>query len=207
VTGGAALRELSRAVGTHRRLLAAACAAAAVGTGLSVLAPAPAPTTTVLAAAHDLTAGRALRLDDLRTLELPPAAVPAGALRPGAAILGRVVATPVRRGEPLTDVRLVGAALLAALPTPGQVATPVRIADPAAVALLHPGDRVDVLAATEREAVVVAADALVVTVPAGAAGGDPLDGGALVVLATAPETARRLAQAAVAARLSVTVRS
>jgi len=54
---------------------------------------------------------------------------------------------------------------------------------------------------------VVAANALVLTVPEGEDGAGPLDGGALVVLATTPDTARRLAQAAVAARLSVTVRS
>lgn len=202
------LHELGRAVGAHRRLLAAACAAAAVGAALSVLAPKPAPMTPVLAAARDLTAGHALRLEDLRALDLPPAAVPGGALRPGAAILGRLVATPVRRGEPLTDVRLVGGSLLAQLPAAGQVAAPVRIADAATVALLRPGDRIDVLAATEgaSDAAVVAADALVITVPAGDTAGDPLDGGALVVLATTPATARRLAQAAVTARLSVTLR-
>jgi pilus assembly protein CpaB len=205
----ALLRDVRRAVRSHRRLLAAVCTATAVATGLSVLAPSPPASTTVLAAARDLTAGRALELDDLRALELPPSAVPAGALRPGASILGRVVAGPVRRGEPLTDVRLVGAALLAALPAPGQVALPVRIADPAAVGLLRAGDRVDVLAAAEGQAtaVVVAADALVVTVPDGDQGADPLAGGALVVLATSPDTARRIAQAAVTARLSVMMRS
>jgi pilus assembly protein CpaB len=203
----AALRDLRRAVRSHRRLLAALCTAAAVAAGLTVVAPAPPASTTVLSAARDLTAGHALALDDLSPLELPPSAVPAGALRPGAAVLGRIVAGPVRRGEPLTDVRLVGAALLARLPDSGLVAVPVRIADPGAVALLRAGDRVDVLAAAEGQpaAAVVAADALVVTVPAEDGSAGPLDGGALVVLATTPETARRVAQAAVSARLSVTV--
>jgi len=44
---------------------------------------------------------------------LPRALVPAGALLLDEAALGRLVAGPVRRGEPLTDVRLLGAGLLA----------------------------------------------------------------------------------------------
>jgi Flp pilus assembly protein CpaB len=63
-------------------------------------------------------------------------------------VLGRLVAGPVRRGEPLTDVRLLGPSLLAAVARgPDVVAVPVRFADAGAAALLRPGDRVDVLAA------------------------------------------------------------
>ena len=54
--------------------------------------------------------------------------MPAGALRDVTALLGRVLAAPVRRGEPITDVRLVGPSLLGAT-TAGLVAVPVRIAD------------------------------------------------------------------------------
>jgi Flp pilus assembly protein CpaB len=111
----------------------------------------------------------------------------------------------VRRGEPLTDVRLLGAGLLVEA-TPGLVATPVRLADPAGAALLSPGDRVDVLAAPADGAApaapTVAADVTVLAVPTEV---EPADG-ALVVLATTPATAARLAAAAVASRLSVTVR-
>ena len=206
--GGALLRDVGRAIAVRRRLLAALCAGGAAAGALTVVAPAPPATTRVLAAARELAPGRALAAGDVHTLELPPDAVPDGALGPDAAVLGRVVTGPVRRGEPLTDVRLLGLELLAALPGGDQVAVPVRIADPAAVALLRTGDRVDVLAATEgaAEAAVVAPGALVVAVPrADGAGLDPLDGGALVVLAASPATARRLAQSAVAARLSVVV--
>ncbi|MDP9183416.1 MAG: RcpC/CpaB family pilus assembly protein, partial [Actinomycetota bacterium] len=85
---------------------------------------------------------------------------------------------------------------------------PVRLADTATVALLHAGDRVDVLAApTSSEgaatsAVTVAAGVQVLAVP----GGEDTDGqGGLVVLAATPATAARLAAAAVGSRLSVTV--
>lgn len=237
VSGAQALRELRRAVSWHRGLIAAGLAAATVALSLSALAPKPPPRTRVLAAAHDLAAGAALSARDLATVALPPTAVPAGVLRPGAAVLGRLLAGPVRRGEPLTDVRLVGPRLLAALGD-GLVATPVRIADPGAVALLRAGDRVDVLAAATsqpdaapasvgapagpsatdpvsaaasadgggaRSATVVAAGVAVVSVPAPGQDG-PLADGALVVLATSPEVAARLAAAAVSDRLSVLVR-
>lgn len=104
-------------------------------------------------------------------------------------------------------------------PAPGphaarKVSAPVRIADAAAVRLLRPGDRVDVIAAEQTvrgaTARVVARGALVTRVPepldapAGDAG--PVsDAGALVVLSVPRSTAARLAGAGAAARLSVTL--
>ncbi len=208
--GVGALRDVTSAINRFRRPLAALCAAGAVLAALNVLAPGPAATTAVLAAARDLPAGHVLGIDDLHRLDLPPAVVPAGVLRPGASVLGRAVALPVRRGEALTDVRLVGASLLAAVGERGLVGAPVRIADAAAVALLSPGDRVDVLGSTDTatQARVVASDVVVVTVPGGGPDdrADPLEGGALVVLATTPATAQALAHAATTARLSVVLR-
>jgi Flp pilus assembly protein CpaB len=200
-----ALRDLSRAVRRHRALLAAGLAAAAVATALPSLAPTPAPTVTVVAALHELTPGSPLTAGDLTTLAVPRAVAPVGVLTTIDAAVGRVVAGPVRRGESLTDVRLLGSALLAG--GPGMVAAPVRLADPATAALLHAGDRVDVLAATTDEhssasAATVASGLQVLAVPAAAQhDGD----GALVVLAARPAVAARLAAAAVRSRLSVTV--
>lgn len=125
-----------------RRPLAALFAAAAAGLALLALRPGPPPSVRVLAAARDLPAGTTLSPSDLRPVALPPASVPSGALRADA--VGRVIAGPMRQGEPLTDVRVLGDALLHGY-GPGKVATPVRIADPDAVRLLHPGDRIDVL--------------------------------------------------------------
>ena len=73
--------------------------------------------------------------------------------------------------------------------------------------LLRPGDRVDVLAASTAPdgpsgAVVVAAGAPVLSVPQQEADLE----GAVVLLATPPAAARRLAGAAVSSRLSVVVR-
>jgi Flp pilus assembly protein CpaB len=146
--------DLQRAVAARRQLVSALLAGLAVLAALSAVRPAAPPSVDVLAAARDLAAGSALALPDLRTVALPRAAVPAGALRPGAAVLGRLVAGPVRQGEPLTDVRLLGPALLAAVGRAADratdmVAVPVRFADAGAAALLRPGDRIDVLAAPD----------------------------------------------------------
>ena len=140
----AGLAALGRAAGWHRRVLAAGLAGGAAALGLTALAPPPAPTERVVAAARDLAPGSPVAGQDVALVDLPPAAVPDGALRTAGEAVGRLPAGPVRRGEPLTDVRLAGPGLLAGL-GPGRVAAPVRLADPGAAALLRPGDRVDVL--------------------------------------------------------------
>lgn len=192
-----------------RRPLAALFAAAAAGLALMALSPAPPPSVRVLAAARDLRAGTTLTPSDLRHVSLPPAAVPSGALRSGAT--GRVLAGPMRRGEPLTDARVVGDALLRGY-GPGTVAAPVRIADADAVHLLRPGDHIDVLTtratpapfappAEPGGARVVVSAAPVVAVPADDEGQE----GALVVLAT--DRAQAAALAGAAAPLSLTITS
>ncbi len=198
------LADLRKAAARHRRLLAAGLAAAAVAAGLSVLAPAPPTTVAVLAAARDLVAGTVVTEADLMSVGLPAAVVPAGVLTDAATVIGRLLAGPVRRGEPLTDVRVIGSALLERADA-GTVATPVRLADPAAAGLLRAGDRVDVLSASvdTPTALVIAADVEVLAVPAAVTDSGE---GALVVVATSPAVAARLAAAAVTGRLSVTVR-
>jgi hypothetical protein len=128
----------------RRRVVAAVLVAVAALIVAAGLRAPPPPTVGVLAAAHDLAGGAALGAADVVTVRLPPAAVPDGALRGRAA--GRRTAGPLRRGEPLTDARLLGPGLLAGYP-PGTVAAPVRVADADVGALLQSGDHVDILAA------------------------------------------------------------
>ncbi|WP_106402501.1 SAF domain-containing protein [Actinocorallia populi] len=124
----------------YRRPLAVLCAVLAVLLVRLPSAPRSLSGSPALAAARDLPGGIRLTASDVRTVRLRPP--PAGALvrLPENATL----AAPVRRGEPLTDLRLLGTALLAAH-GPGLVAAPVRVPDRALAALVHPGDRVDVL--------------------------------------------------------------
>ncbi len=84
------------------------------------------------------------------------------------------------------------------------VLAPVRIADPATVRLLRPGDRVDVLAAgaDDGPARTVARHVRVQQVPSAHG---PRPDSALVVLKVPRTTATRLAGAAAHARLSVTM--
>lgn len=193
--------DLLHAVARHRVLLAAGLAAASVAAGLAAVAPAPAPTVSVLTAARDLAPGAVLGADDVVAAAVPRALVPTGALTDLAATAGRLLAGPVRRGEPLTDVRLLGAGLL---PPGDQLAVPVRLAEPATGALVQAGDRVDVLSAAPEAAAaeVVATGLAVLSVPDVA---DAAGEGALLVVAASRATAARLAAAAVGGRLSIAV--
>lgn len=208
-------RELTHAGRWHRRLLASGLLAGAMAFGLQSLEPPPPPSASVVSAARDVPAGTRLGPGDLTLVRLAPAAVPDGAVTSLGAAISRTVVSAMRRGEPLTDVRLVGAA-----PSPDSrqpwVTAPVRIADAEAVALLRPGDVVDVLGAGppaqgsgSTSARLLAAAVRVVTVPRtaddqglGDVGGD----GALLLVTTTAATAARLAGAAVTDRLSVVLR-
>jgi len=126
----------------RRRLLAALLTAVAVLVGFrAVAAPLP-PAVPVTVAARDLPAGVLLREGDLRTVGFAPGTSPDG-LAPDA--VGRVLASGVRRGEPITDARLVGPAL--AEGHPGRVAMPVRLPDAAMAGMLRVGDSIDLLGA------------------------------------------------------------
>ncbi|GHE36944.1 flagellar basal body P-ring biosynthesis protein [Streptosporangium violaceochromogenes] len=193
-----------RLSGRRHRLAAAVTAALATLCAMIGLRPVTA-SVTVLAAAKDLPGG-ALNATDLKPVLLHPDTVPDGALTPGTPVAGKILTGPVRRGEPLTDVRLLGPGLLSAHGR-GAVATPVRVADAQTARLLSPGDVVSVLAATSRwdgsaPARSVAEDVTVLAVP----GGEP-DRGALVVLATTSAQAVDLASAQAGGHLSITIGS
>jgi len=219
----AAVRRLRRGLSWHRRAVAAVLAATAAAGVLVAARPPSAPSVAVVAAAHDLASGATLAPGDVQTVRMRPDRVPAGALRPGSRVDGRVLAGAVRSGETLTDVRLVGPGLADALASEDLVAVPVRLADTQATRLLHPGDLVDVLAARPAgsdfdathpatPARVVASRVRVVTIPQTGGTQGLLDeqgssAGALVVLATTPETAADLAGAQTASALSTVVRA
>jgi Flp pilus assembly protein CpaB len=200
-------RRARRALLARRRPIAALCAAAAVVAGLQANAAPPPPRTPVLVAARDLPAGVVVRAADLTRVEVDPAAVPAGVLPGARTAIGRTTTTPVRRGETLTDVRLVTSSLLDSYP--GLVAVPVRIGDPGAVRLLRVGDRVDLLAADPQgsgTAAVVGERVPVLAIPRPGEEAPGLTNGALVVVGLPPEAAREVAQASVSSYLSVVLR-
>ncbi len=175
-------------------LLAFALVTAIVPTPGSARAP-------LVVAAVDLPAGRTVRAVDLALRLWPPELVPAGALHDPRAVGGRVIVGAARAGEPITDVRLVGAG-----PAPGLLAAavPVRLADAAVAALLLPGRRVDVVTLGQRsdQPVLLAEDAVVLAVLAE----DPRVRGRIVIVSMPREIATRVAAASLADQVTVTLR-
>lgn len=162
----------------------------------------------VLVAARDLPPGTVLAAGDVTPRDLPVPVVPDGAARTLTTVLGRTLAAPVRRGEPLTDVRLTGSDLTRAISTrPDTVSVPLRLADPGVAALLHPGATVDVVTAGERQddPLVLARGAQVLGVlEAGTGPGE--HAGKLLLVALDPVSATRVAAASISQGLTVTVR-
>lgn len=161
----------------------------------------------VVVAARDLAAGTVLGASQVTLRGLPEQVIPDGAARVPAAVLNRTLAAPVRRGEPLTNVRLTGSDLTRAISTNQDTVTvPLRLADPGVAALLRPGATVDVVTVGERqdEPVVLARAARVLAVlEAGARGGE--HDGRLVLVALDPVAATRVAAASISQTLTVTV--
>jgi pilus assembly protein CpaB len=185
-----------------RRVAAAVLAAAAL-----VLALAPQPAASgipVVVTTADLPAGSTLRAEHLAVRHWPAALAPAGAVGEISVADGRVLVGAARAGEPLTDVRLAGVGLSPA-GSGGAAAVPVRLADAGVAAMLVPGSRVDVVTVGARsdEPVVLAAAATVLAVL-------PEDGGSsgrLVLVATAPGQAARVAAASLTEQVAVTLRA
>lgn len=117
-----------------------------VAAGLTVhqLTPAPADAVPALAAARDLPAGKTLAPDDLRVLNVPRGIVPAGSYTSTESLRGQQLAVAVRKGQLLSESQLLGPGLLAGSP-PGSAAVPLRMADPASIRLLSPGQLVNVV--------------------------------------------------------------
>lgn len=165
----------------------------------------------VLVAVRDLAAGGPIGPADVAVAGWPPALAPGGVLRAVAEADGRVAAGPVRAGEPITDLRLIGPGLAARTGGPGASTVPVRPADPAVAGLLTPGSRVDVIAGGPEGPRVLAARAGVVAVlpdapsgPGAAAG--PAGPGPLVLVALPEAEATAVAAATLAGEVTVTLR-
>jgi pilus assembly protein CpaB len=151
----------------------------------------------VAVATRPLAPGHVVTGGDVAGRAMPRAFVPSRPAGPPDALTGRTVVTPVFAGEPLLESHLAPAGLhgVAALLRRGERAVAVPVG--AAVPAVRPGDRVDVLATFEDRATeVVAEDATVVDTAEDA-----------LTLALPVDDARRVADAATRATLTVAVRS
>jgi hypothetical protein len=186
----------------HRRVLAACFAGLAVLFALGALKPST-PGSPVVVARHDLDGGSVLSAGDLRTATLPTGGRASHSWSSPDALVGRRIAAPMRRGEVLTDFRLLEPGLLDGYDEALVIAT-IHIAEPTQLAVLRVGDHVNVVGSDpqgEDESTVIARRAVIVSLPRL----DEADGSAAVAvsLAVPEKVGLKLATAGLRARISV----
>ncbi len=163
----------------------------------------------VVVAARDLAPGTALTPADVRIEVRTATTVPDGAQSDLAAAVDATLAGPARRGEVLTDVRLLGSRLAEATAGPQARIVSLHLADDALVDLIRPGDVVDVLAGgsttggTDADPEVIATDAVVTLVSPRTTG---MSAGAdrVVLVALPRAAANQVAGAALTRQITVT---
>src|SRR6478752_3532214 len=193
----------------NRRLAVALLLCLAAGLAVQQLTPAPDATVSAWAAARDLPAGRVLATSDLVAVQIPPGVRPGGTLD-DTVLEGKQLAVALRKGQLLADAQLVGPGLLAGSP-PGAAAVPLRMADPASIQLVSPGQLVNVVitsgdgyekAAASR--LLASAVPVLWTSAQGGRAGQWLGAGdtdGLIVVAADPDQARQLAGASTQGKL------
>jgi len=143
-SGPTVARRLASWLNRNRRLVVSLLLCAAAGITVQQLTPVPAHTVTALASARDLPAGTALSGADVLPVSVPPGMMPSGAFTDAAALQGKQLAAPLRKGQLLSDTQLLGPGLLTGTP-PGSAAVPLRMADPSSIQLVAPGQLVNIV--------------------------------------------------------------
>ncbi len=162
----------------------------------------------VIVAVRDLGPGVRLGADDVAVRRRPASTVPDGAATTVDAVLGSTLAGPSRRGEVLTDARVLGSRLAGLSVGPDARVVPLHLADTAVLDLIRPGDVVDILGAPsadpDADPRVVANNAVVVLVSA--ASPQPGAGADRVVLVALPSpAAHSLAGASLVQTVTLTI--
>jgi Flp pilus assembly protein CpaB len=177
--------------------------------GIAALRPDPGDRRSdVVVAAHDLSPGLALSAADVKLEKRSATTVPDGAQTTVDALVGTTLAGPARRGEVLTDVRVLGSRLAGLAAGPDARVVPLHLADAAVLDLIRPGDVVDVMGAvdagTDAKPMLVASDAIVVLVspkPKTAGAGDDR----VVLVALPAVAAHSLAAATLVQTVTLTI--
>jgi len=162
----------------------------------------------VVVAVRDLSPGVTLSSDDVALRKRPAQSIPDGAASAVDVVVGKTLAGPSRRGEVLTDARVLGSRLTGLAAGPDARVVPLHLADAAVLDLIRPGDVVDVLGApsadTDAHPRVLAGNAVVVLVSA--AGATPGAGNERVVLIALPApAANALAGATLVQTVTLTI--
>jgi Flp pilus assembly protein CpaB len=162
----------------------------------------------IVVAARDLASGVELTADDVRLENRTATTVPDGSQPDVGAVIGATLAGPARRGEVLTDVRVLSPRLAESVAGPDARIVPLPLADSALLDLVRPGDVVDVLAAGAPDSdsarpQLVATNAVVVVVsekPKGAGNGSDR----VVLVALPAHAANDVAAAALVQTVTLT---
>ena len=166
----------------------------------------------VVVAAHDLSPATPLTADDVRLEKRTPATIPDGSRADVSSVVGSTLAGPARRGEVLTDVRVLGSRLAESTAGPGARIVPLHLADNALIDLVRVGDVVDVLAAPTTgtpdnappASTVLATDAVVVLVSAQQKN-QSADGERVVLVALPARVANAVAGSALGQAVTLTL--
>lgn len=170
----------------------------------------------VVVAAHDLQPGRVVVSDDVVLTDYRADVRPDGSAATLDEIVGKTVAGATRRGEPITDARILGPRLAAvSTGTADARVVPLRLADAGVAELLREGDRVDVFTADDHaepdspapNPTMLAADAVVVLVSPAEGGSSGTGRGGkerVVMLALPTADAGRIATASLTSAMTVT---
>lgn len=174
--------------------------------GVSALRPDPgSEPRDVVVAIRDLSPGVTVTADDIAVRRRPAAALPDGAVTTVGAVVGATLVGPSRRGEVITDARMLGSRLIGLSAGPDSRTVPLHLADAAVLDVVRPGDVVDVLGAPsdggDARPRLVAANAVVVLVSAAKANDERV---VLVALPAAAATV--LAGASLVQRITLTIR-
>ncbi|UOD80156.1 RcpC/CpaB family pilus assembly protein [Paenarthrobacter ureafaciens] len=194
----------------HRRLTVALLLCLATGIAVQQLTPVPEQQVSIVVSARDLPVGASVSEADFITAGVPRSASFPGAIQDPARLQGRQLAAPLAKGQIPTETSFLGPGLLTGAP-PGSAAVPLRMADPASIRLLSPGQLISViLSATEASESSPRHDVLAGAVPVlwtSAQGDAPgqwpgtSEADGLVVVAADPQQAEKLAGASTHGKL------
>ncbi|WP_048632829.1 SAF domain-containing protein [Mycolicibacterium aurum] len=161
----------------------------------------------VVVTVRDLAPGIELTTADVSVEARAVPAVPEGAHTRVDAVVGSTLAGPARRGEVLTDVRVLGPRLADSAAGPDARIVPIPLADAALMDLLRPGDVVDIVSAPSdesTEARLIATDAVVILVSAKDSGLGARNG-RVVLVALPAAAAKVVAGAALVQAVTITL--
>ncbi|WP_370499912.1 SAF domain-containing protein [Mycolicibacterium sp. jd] len=162
----------------------------------------------VVVTLHDLSPGAEITAADVRVETRSASTVPEGAHSDVDAVVGATLAGPTRRGEIVTDVRLLSSRLAESAAGPDARIVPIPLADAALTDLVRAGDVVDIVAGPADEAGaarLIATDAVVVLVSAEQNGVGSRSGGRIVLVALPATAAKAVAGATLVEPVTLTL--